>query len=154
MANQLNAERDLLAACREWRRLAEAEGQAIRIRNWALCAACQQALQQLRDRMSALMPAVRAEWRQSGAARAARMQTFDDAVHQLIELERRNHTLRQSRSRGGPSQNPTAPPDPDSIEAAPAGVWFCPRAGGEYNILKRKPPWTACPRGFPGGKRS
>jgi hypothetical protein len=93
MANCLNAERDLFEACREWRRLAEAEGEAIRTSNWGLCAACQKSLQHLRERMSALMPAVRAEWRQSGSECAARMQAFDDTVHQLIKLERRNHTL-------------------------------------------------------------
>ncbi len=92
MASQLNAERELFGACREWRRLAEAEGEAIRTGNWELCAACQKSLQQLRDRMSALMPAVRAEWRQAGADRVARMQAFDDTIHQLITLERRNHT--------------------------------------------------------------
>jgi hypothetical protein len=96
MANCLNAERDLFEACREWRRLAEAEGEAIRTGNWGLCAACQKSLQHLRARMSALMPAVRTEWRQSGAARAARMQAYDDTVHQLIKLERRNHTLIQA----------------------------------------------------------
>ena len=93
MASQLNAERELFVACREWRRLAEAEGQAIRTRNWEFCAACQKSLQQLRDHMSALMPAVRDEWRQAGDDRPARMQAFDDTLHQLIELERRNHTL-------------------------------------------------------------
>jgi len=93
MASQLNAERDLFAACREWRRLAEAEGHAIRTRNWEFCAACQASLQQLRDRMSALMPAARDEWRQAGDDCAARMQAFDETLHQLITLERRNHTL-------------------------------------------------------------
>jgi hypothetical protein len=96
MANCLNTEHDLLEACREWRRLAEAEGEAIRTGNWGLCAACQKSLQQLRERMSALMPAVRAGWRQSGSNRPARMQAFDDTLHQLIQLERRNHTLLQA----------------------------------------------------------
>jgi len=93
MANGMNPERDLFEACREWRRLAEAEGEAIRTGNWGFCAACQKSLQHLRERMSALMPAVRAEWRQAGGDYAARMQAFDDTVHQLIKLERRNHTL-------------------------------------------------------------
>ena len=96
MADCVNTERVLLEACREWRRLAEAEGEAIRTGNWGLCAACQKSLEQLRGRMSALMPAVRAGWRQSGDDRAARMQAFDDTIHQLINLERRNHTLIQA----------------------------------------------------------
>jgi hypothetical protein len=95
MANCVNTERDLFEACREWRRLAEAEGEAIRTGNWGLCAACQKSLQHLRERMSALLPAVRAEWRQA-RDRAARMQAFDDTVYQLLKLERRNHTLVQA----------------------------------------------------------
>jgi len=95
MANCVNTERDLFEACREWRRLAEAEGEAIRTGNWGLCAACQKSLQHLRERMSALLPAVRAEWRQA-QDRTARMQAFDDTVYQLLKLERRNHTLVQA----------------------------------------------------------
>jgi hypothetical protein len=96
MASQLKAEHDLFEACREWRRLAEAEGEAIRTGNWGLCAACQKSLQHLRERMSALMPAVRAVWRQAGDDRATRMQTFDDTLRELIKLEHRNHTLVQA----------------------------------------------------------
>jgi hypothetical protein len=98
MENRMNAERDLLEACREWRRLAEAEGEAIRTGNWGLCSACQNALQLLRDRMSALMPVVRDEWAQPGCDRDARdhdarQQSLDDTLRELIGLERRNQTL-------------------------------------------------------------
>jgi hypothetical protein len=96
MANQLNTERDLLAACREWRRLAEAEGEAIRTRNWELCSACQNALQVLRERITALLPAVRAEWARPNGDGAARQQAFDDTIRRLVELERRNQTLIES----------------------------------------------------------
>ena len=96
MASQLNAERDLFAACREWRRLAEAEGEAIRTRNWELCSACQNALQLLRERITALLPAARAEWSRPGGDGATRQQAFDDTLRRLIELERRNQTLIQS----------------------------------------------------------
>jgi hypothetical protein len=96
MASQLNAERDLLAVCREWRRLAEAEGEAIRTRNWELCSACQKALQLLRERITALLPTVRAEWARPSGDGAARQQAFDDTLRRLIELERRNQTLLQS----------------------------------------------------------
>ena len=96
MASQLNAERDLLAAGREWRRLAEAEGEAIRTRNWELCSACQNTLQLLRERMTALLPTVRAEWARANGGGAARQQAFDDTLRRLIELECRNQTLIQS----------------------------------------------------------
>ena len=92
----MNAERDLLEACREWRRLAEAEGEAIRTRNWELCSACQNALQLLREHITALLPAVRAEWARSNGGGAIRQQAFDDTLRRLIELERRNQTLLQS----------------------------------------------------------
>jgi hypothetical protein len=93
MANQLNAERDLFEVCREWRRLAEAEGEAIRTGNWGFCSACQKALQPLRERITTLLPVVRAEWMQPGGDHAARQQLFDDTIRQLIELQRRNQAL-------------------------------------------------------------
>lgn len=92
----MNAERDLLEAYREWRRLAEAEGEAIRTGNWGLCAACQKALQHLRERISSLMPSVREEWSQSGCDRAARQQSLDATLRELIHLQQRNKTLLQA----------------------------------------------------------
>jgi hypothetical protein len=92
----MNAERDLLDAYREWRRLAETEGEAIRTCNWSLCAACQKALQHLRGRITALMPGLRAEWSQPGCNRIAKQQSLDKTINELIHLERRNQTLLQS----------------------------------------------------------
>ena len=91
----MNAERDLLDAYREWRRLAETEGEAIRTCNWSLCAACQKALKHLRDRITALMPGLRAEWSQPGCNRAAKQRALDETIKELIHLERRNQTLLQ-----------------------------------------------------------
>lgn len=92
----MKAERDLLEAYREWRRLAEAEGEAIRTGNWSLCAACQKALQSLRERITALMPAVRDEWSRPGCDPAAKQQSLDETIRELIRLEQRNKTLLQS----------------------------------------------------------
>jgi hypothetical protein len=92
----MSVEDILIEAYREWRRLAEAEGEAIRTCNWSLCAACQKALQHLRDRITALMPGLRAEWSQSGCNRAAKQQSLDETIHELIHLERDNQTLLQS----------------------------------------------------------
>ena len=89
----MNAETALLEAYREWRRLAETEGEAIRTCNWSLCAACQKALQHLRDRITALMPGLRAEWSQRGCNRAAKQQSLDETILELIRLGRRNQTL-------------------------------------------------------------
>lgn len=92
----MKAERDLQEAYREWRRLAEAEGEAIRTGNWSLCAACQKALQNLRERITALMPAVREEWSQPGCDRAAKQQSLDATIRELIHLQQRNKTLLQA----------------------------------------------------------
>jgi len=73
---------------------AEAEGEPFAPATGAL-RRLSKILQQLRERMSALMPAVRA----GGGSRQqppGRMQAFDDTLHQLIQLERRNHTLLQA----------------------------------------------------------
>ena len=52
----MNATDDLTAAYQEWRRLAEAEGEAIRVCDWGLVSACQKALQLLQGRITRLSP--------------------------------------------------------------------------------------------------
>ena len=96
MAKQLNAESEVFEICREWQRLAAAEGKAVATRNWNLCAACQTALQNLRERLSALLPAVRAEWRQDRGNGLTRQKAFDDTLRRLIELEHRTQTMLQT----------------------------------------------------------
>ena len=96
----MSADNDLFAACHEWHRLAEAEGEAIRARNWSLCAACQNALQRLRETMSGLLPEAQAEWLTLGAERSARERAYQDAILELITLTRRNqdwlHQVRET----------------------------------------------------------
>jgi hypothetical protein len=89
----MNPERDLTAAFQEWRRLAEAEGEAIGARNWSLVSACQKALQNLSERISRLSAAAREEWSKPGGNRAAREGTLKATIHELIQLEKRNQTL-------------------------------------------------------------
>lgn len=96
MADQLKAEQDLLQACREWQRLAEAEGEAIRTGNWGLCSACQLALQHLRDRITTLLPLVREEWSRAVSGQANGRQTFSDTLLHLAEIEQKNNTLLHS----------------------------------------------------------
>ena len=86
----MSAENDLFAACHEWRRLAEAEGEAIRTRNWTLCAACQNALQKLRESMSELLPAAQAEWLKLGGEQASQQLAYQELILELIGLTRRN----------------------------------------------------------------
>jgi hypothetical protein len=89
----MDVERDLTQAYEEWRRLAEAEGEAIRARDWNGVAACQQALKNLQPRISRLSPAVRKAWSAPGVNRAVKEQELNTLLHHLIQLERRNQTL-------------------------------------------------------------
>jgi len=85
-------EHDLADVCQEWRRLAEAEGEAITARNWSLLAACQKALELLQTRTTPILAATRAEWAGS-ADRADREQKLNALLQELIQLEHRNRTL-------------------------------------------------------------
>jgi hypothetical protein len=89
----MNAGRDLTEAYQEWHRLAEAEGQAIGARDWGLVSACQKAIQHLQERISQMTPAARAEGSQSGGRPAASKVALTAAIHELIQLEKRNQTL-------------------------------------------------------------
>ena len=68
---------------REWQRLAEAEGEAIRTGNWPAVADCQHAMEQLQSRITACGDRVR----------AANDTTLRATVNELIEMERRNNVL-------------------------------------------------------------
>lgn len=75
----------------EWRRLAEAEGQAIRSGNWPFVADCQAALARLRARIDELT--INARSTDSCPARVPHRST----VLELIELQRRNLAALQQR---------------------------------------------------------
>ncbi|MFO1487716.1 MAG: hypothetical protein U1F65_04490 [Verrucomicrobiota bacterium] len=89
----MSADHELNEAYQEWRRLAEAEGQAIQTCNWSLLSACQKALQNLQGRITTLSAAARAEWKKLGAAQKQREEQVNATIFQLIELEKRNNTL-------------------------------------------------------------
>ena len=75
----------------EWRRLAEAEGQAIRSGNWPFVANCQAALATLRAKIDELTISARST--DSCPARAPHR----SSVLELIELQRRNLAALQQR---------------------------------------------------------
>src|ERR1043165_8712674 len=83
----MNAETELSEVCREWRRLAEVEGEAICRRDWQLVFDCQNALRQLQPKLMQ-------------CSEGNEKSSFRIAVSRLIELERQNvellGTLRQS----------------------------------------------------------
>ena len=89
----MNATDDLTAAYQEWRRLAETEGEAIRVCDWGLVSASQKALQHLQERITQLSPLAKHEWAKRGARGAAERRALKAAVCELIKLQRRNQTL-------------------------------------------------------------
>ena len=91
----MDANGDSDHAYTEWRRLAEAEGKAIRAGNWCFVADCQQALKHLRPTIDRLTEAER-QGMPHAAARAPRRAT----ILELIELQRQNlASLLQRRER-------------------------------------------------------
>lgn len=92
----MNAEQSLLDAYSEWHRLAEAEGSAIRRRDWKFLPECQQALKKIQPTITQLTLAARDEWKKSGADLAAKGKIIHTVVRELIELARRNKMLLQA----------------------------------------------------------
>jgi hypothetical protein len=91
----MSAEQQLHEAYKEWRRLSETEGEAIRTRNWLLVADCQKALQQLQPLIFRHTGAAQEEWTRLGLDRAARENQLRTLVTELIEIESRNRELLQ-----------------------------------------------------------
>jgi hypothetical protein len=89
----MSAETALLDAYREWRRLAEAEKEAISASNWSLLSAYQKALENIYGRISELSQAAREEWAKSGCDCAAKEKTLEATVRELLVLGRCNQTL-------------------------------------------------------------
>lgn len=95
----MNADYDLQHSYSEWRRLAEAEGEAIRAGNWMLVFDCQNALRQLQPRVVRQTEAAHREWRVLGLDTETKENDLKAVIHSLIEIESRNHSLIHSRRR-------------------------------------------------------
>jgi hypothetical protein len=89
----MSAEQALLNAYAEWHRLAEAEGKAIRRRDWNFLLECQQTLKKLQPFISQLTFAARGEWKKSGTDYFEKEKAIQAVVSKLIELGQRNQTL-------------------------------------------------------------
>ena len=89
----MSAEHILIEACREWRRLAEAENEAIQTGNWSLLAAFQKALDNIYNHISELSSAARQEWMNSGCDRAAKEKSLQATIRELLVLGHSNQTL-------------------------------------------------------------
>ena len=100
----MSADRELQADYQEWRRLAEAEGEAIRAGNWLQVCDCQNALQQLQPRLLEHTAAAQQESAGAATTRAAREAQVRAWVAPLIELERRNFNLLEARQRAAQAE--------------------------------------------------
>ena len=89
----MSAEKALLNAYAEWRRLARATGRAIQLRNWKLVLECQAVIQQLQPNVTRLTRAARAEWKKSGADLAAREEKIHRVVRELMATVAANNSL-------------------------------------------------------------
>jgi hypothetical protein len=92
----MSAEHELRDLYAEWRRLAEAEGKAIREGNWEFVAQCQKAISQLPPRIDRLTGQARDLANASSDARTPKLERRS-TVLDLIELQRRNLASLQER---------------------------------------------------------
>ena len=93
----MNTHHDLQNSYQEWRRLAEAEGEAIRAGNWMLVFDCQNALRQLQPRIVRQTEAAHRECAALGLDPETMEYEMDTMIHSLIELESRNNSLINAR---------------------------------------------------------
>ena len=89
----MSADAQLQDAYQEWRRLAEAEGEAIRASNWTVLHDCQNALQQLQPRIIRWTEEAQHEWQRTGVDRSRKEQDLRTVIAGLIEIEWRNNAL-------------------------------------------------------------
>jgi hypothetical protein len=93
----MSADHELQADYQEWRRLAEAEGEAIRTGDWIDVCNCQNALNFLQTRIIQHTSAAQAEWSRPDGNRAAHEESVRAMVRPLVDLEFRNYSLLEAR---------------------------------------------------------
>ena len=100
----MSADHELRSAYQEWRRLAEAEGEAIRAGDWILVSDCQEAMRRLQRQIIHCTEPAHQEWASQKLDRAEEENRLRDLIKPLIELEWRNHTLLDVRRRSVQTQ--------------------------------------------------
>lgn len=86
----MSASDQLQNAYREWRRLAEAEGEAIRSSDWQRVDNYQNSLHELQPQIIRWTQEARQEWQHLGRDVASEENSVRVIVAELIEIERRN----------------------------------------------------------------
>jgi hypothetical protein len=100
----MSAFRKLQADYQEWRRLAEAEGEAIAAGAWIDVCNFQNGLQELQSRIIKHTEAARLEWTQSEKGPAEHEENLRSLVRPLIDLERRNCKLLDEHMRAAQAE--------------------------------------------------
>jgi hypothetical protein len=101
----MKAERALLDAYAEWRRLADAAKQAILSRNWPFVLECQKVIGQLQPRITELTRQAKSEWQRSGIDPVAAGKKLHCTVLELINLVESNKALINSAQERVKSEN-------------------------------------------------
>jgi len=86
----MSASEQLREAYNEWRRLAEAEGEAIRSSDWTMVQRCQDSLHSLQPEIIRFNQEARNEWVRLGRDVFSEENAVRALIGQLIEIERRN----------------------------------------------------------------
>jgi hypothetical protein len=84
---------ELHAAYRDWRRLAEAKGEAIRSGNWPLVADCQKAVEELQPLVLRLSRETQDEWSKEEKGRHSGEATLRGMIGEIFQIESRNKDL-------------------------------------------------------------
>lgn len=100
----MSASSDLEADYLEWRRLAEAEGEAISSGDWLQASSCQNSLRHLQARIIEDTARMEQEWSKDDANRLALEAHLRGLVRHLIELEQRNFSLLDRRIQSARSE--------------------------------------------------
>jgi len=90
LAASMTADATLFEAYKDWQKLAEQEGEAIRARDWPRVSDCQNRLAALQSRIIRLTSLARQEWQQMHLDRAAKEGELRKTISGLIELEKQN----------------------------------------------------------------
>jgi len=96
----MTAENSLHEAYKDWQKLAEQEGDAIRERDWLRVSDYQNRLKALQPRIIRLTALVRQEWQQMGIDRAPKEADLRRMISGLIEIEKQNSSALTAAKEG------------------------------------------------------
>ncbi len=96
----MTADATLHEAYKDWQKLAEQEGEAIRERDWLRVSDFQNRLKALQPRIIRLTALAREEWQKLGLDRTAKEAELRKMISGLIEIERNNSSALATAKEG------------------------------------------------------